>query len=204
MFIRCCRLQKFKIEHAKERRRIKDEFKKGYFHDIKVLNATGGRLETPKTDFHLELPLPNLLVQDLTNKKSNITDIITGKPCVLSVIFNEFGNQLLQKYVVHYNSHLMKELPFYQLSVEESWLKSIILLSIRPHLRSKIPKDQHSLYLQSTFKKIYDFKETLNIRNKHIPWLFLINSQGVVRWTIHGTPSTTELQLFEQLAKQLK
>eukprot|EP00834_Sanchytrium_tribonematis_P002377 NODE_72_length_24857_cov_0.454399.p13 type:complete len:214 gc:universal NODE_72_length_24857_cov_0.454399:1654-2295(+) len=193
-------------EHQKERDRIKREFREGYWHDFKVLNATNGKLFEPKPNLHLSIKCPDLSVYDANTKHVQLLDVLKEKPTFLGVVFNEFANLQLKEYKSFYDSQLSQmnpQLQFVQLNVEENWLKSVILNMLKYSLKSKIPQKDHSTYLTSTFHKIYDFKEHLGIINKYVPWMYLINKQGIVRWQIHGKSSETELHLLKSLTKQV-
>eukprot|EP00835_Amoeboradix_gromovi_P004452 NODE_347_length_10448_cov_0.163687.p6 type:complete len:209 gc:universal NODE_347_length_10448_cov_0.163687:5385-6011(+) len=191
-------------ENSKESRRIKEEFSKGYWHDFKVLNSTGGKFYEPKNKLHLEIKVPDIVVMNLESKRRNLHYFTLGRPILLGVVFNEFGNTELQTYKTFFDQNLKgMGISYVHLSVEETWLKSMVLRSMVPSLRSKIPKKEHTLYLLSVYKKIYDFKEELDIRNKYVPWVYLINNKGIVRWTIHGKPTETELKLLERMAQKI-
>ena len=190
-------------ENKKEAKRIKDEFQKGYWNDFKALNSTGGRFYEPTNSLNLDIKIPDIKVTDLLNNKTTLAKVVKGRPTIIGIAFNEYGNLQLNDYKSFYDTNLKGTIQYVHISVEETWLKSIILKAVIPHLRSKIPKEEHSKYLLSTFKKVYDLKEELGILNKYTPWVYLINKRGAVRWNIHGKPSDTELKLLQRLAKQV-
>ena len=72
-----------------------------------------------------------------------------------------------------------------------SWLRRPLLLS----MRSSVPAERHTRFL-CTFGQMEQVRRTLQMQNKYLGYVCLVDPQGIVRWHVHGNevPSDTQVR----------
>jgi ATPase complex subunit ATP10 len=70
-------------------------------------------------------------------------------------------------------------------------------------MRAKIPASQQDHFYLSMFTNIEHELNRLGITNRYLGWIFLVDSQGRVRWRAHGVARPNELAGMHNAVRQL-
>ncbi|CAO3700116.1 unnamed protein product [Rhizopus stolonifer] len=183
--------------HAAERQHLVEQATKSYFHDINEMREHGGKMyyadtqlmKADKTGY-----MPDFEAQDLSKNKIHTTDKLKDKVSLVTISLTQFGlehtksfsNPFWEKFEQNTNTQLL------EIIVEENMLKQILLKAFVTRALKKLPKERQDNYLL-LYKDITRVRKYLDITNKNIGHVFLIDENYKIRWTAHGNATQEEI-----------
>nr|AKM76482.1 AT1G08220-like protein [Erodium trifolium] len=201
-------------EVLKERARITDEIKRGYFLDISEIKQHGGKialankvivpvLEAAKFP-SLEVDYPDgrtLKFPIVSNGKvANADALPNPKASILCLTFREFSQKMINSWSVPLLDTFSdsKDVELYQVSFIDSTLlcwKPMKKLLLRTMRSSKPDGSNDALRRQMVyhFGDHYYFRKKLGIVNLCTGYIFLLDRFGRIRWRGTGMASKEEL-----------
>ncbi|SCZ99415.1 BZ3500_MvSof-1268-A1-R1_Chr3-1g06001 [Microbotryum saponariae] len=170
-----------------ERKHLVKQVSKGYFNDYNELRHQGGKKWiAPNTLVREDLSLyfPDIQGVSLANKaKTHTTDLWKGKISLVAIGSFKSSEEHVNSFVRPALSD-MKDEPLFQyvyINAQENPLKSFLVTMFLSSLRRQIPVQHQPTYLLSHQSFEY-LREPLGMTNKHVGYVYLVDSNGKVRW----------------------
>ncbi|KDE07517.1 hypothetical protein MVLG_02189 [Microbotryum lychnidis-dioicae p1A1 Lamole] len=170
-----------------ERKHLVKQVSKGYFNDYNELRHQGGKKWiAPNTLVREDLSLyfPDIQGVSLANKaKTHTTDLWKGKISLVAIGSFRSSEEHVKSFVRPALSD-MKDEPLFQyvyINAQENPLKSFLVTMFLSSLRRQIPVQYQPTYLLSHQSLEY-LREPLGMTNKHVGYVYLVDSNGKVRW----------------------
>nr|AKM76479.1 AT1G08220-like protein [Erodium foetidum] len=203
-----------KDEILKERARITDEIKRGYFDDIKEIKQHGGKISLANKVIAPALEaakFPSLKVEYPDGRTSKFPIVSNGevanadvlpnlKASVLCLTFREYSQGMINSWSLPLldTFNASKDVELYQVSFIDTkflcWkpMKKLLLWTMRS---SKPDGSNDALRRQMVyyFGDHYYFRKELGIENLCTGYIFLLDRFGRIRWQGSGMASKEEL-----------
>ncbi|CEI97699.1 hypothetical protein RMCBS344292_11826 [Rhizopus microsporus] len=170
--------------HAAERQYLVKEATKSYFHDANEMKEHGGKMYYASTQ--LMKPektgyMPDFETQDLSKNRVHTTDRLHDKITLMTFALTQFGLDHTRTFAN----------PFWEKYGNKT--KDIQLLEAFVTRALKgLPKERQDNVLL-LYKDISRVRPYLDMTNKHIGYVYLIDENCKVRWTAHGNATQEEI-----------
>ncbi|KAG0741442.1 hypothetical protein G6F22_005436 [Rhizopus arrhizus] len=184
--------------HAAERQYLVEEATKSYFHDINEMKEHGGKMYYANTQLmkpEMTGYMPDFEVQDLSKNKIHTTDKLLDKISLVTISLTQFGfehtksfsNPFWEKF-----GQTTKEIQLLDIIVEENLLKQILLKAFVTRALKNLPQERQEGCLL-LYQDISRVRKYLDMTNKNIGHVFLVDENCQVRWTAHGEATSEEI-----------
>lgn len=191
----------------KNSRRDKLIKEKGYFHEMVELNKTGGKLFVASNELSkpsASINFPSFQGDSISNGSLVMPSASIGKVSLVGISFKQYGFEqiiswmepLQNEYNIMKNTSKPKSKHRFQIMyfsmTEGGMLASLLRGSMKSGLSKTIPREFHdtSVVYVGVLDKIC---EKLNIDNRLVGHMFLLDEKARVRW--HGCGDATEEEL---------
>lgn len=204
----------FLSEEAQKQRsnRLRQDLKKGYFHDIHEFHRTKGKLfhaNTFITPLSESIKLPETIYgRTIYGKNVNICNQINKfKPTatLLSISHNRLAYEHVSSFIKPFmNEFNGSNFDCYELIVLEKWILYSLLF---PWIwTSNWLSTSHDRIPFKLFKYGSLNSQLLsmgNISNKLVGYIWLLDNQGRIRWVATGNATDQELSTMRKIVQQL-
>ncbi|EKM58002.1 uncharacterized protein PHACADRAFT_251952 [Phanerochaete carnosa HHB-10118-sp] len=181
------------------------EATKGYFSDLAATRRHGGKTWiAPPVLIREEKSLyfPDIAGTTLSgSNKAHTTDLCIGKVSVITVLSSKIS-ELQAKMFTEPTYTAFKDHSHYQLvqlNLQENLLKSMLVSLFASGIKKSIPKDQWGRYLITSQNMDY-IREDLGLHNKHIVYVYLVDTACRIRWAACGDPQPGEIESLRTCA----
>jgi mitochondrial ATPase complex subunit ATP10 len=207
----------FDIQLSRRDRLIKE---RGYFHEMVELNRTGGKLFIASNELlkpSSAETFPPLTADSISEGEMIMPSAAVGKISIVGISFKQYGFEQLvswmeplqNKYNLIQTQNNKKSTSkqnvqlMYCSMTEGGLLASLLRGSMKSGLSKTIPKELHStsMVYVGDLDKIC---ETLNIDNRLVGHLFLLDSKAKVRWHGCGDATPDELESLVKMVDELQ
>lgn len=192
------------IRQARREALIK-EATKGYFADLSATRRHGGKTWiAPPVLIREEKSLyfPDVVGTPLTGgNKVHTTDLCLGKVSVITVLSSKIS-EMQAKMFTEPTHNEFKDHSHYQLiqlNLQENLLKSMLVSLFASGIKRSIPQEQWSRYLITSQSMDY-VREDLGLQNKHIVYVYLVDTACRIRWAACGDPQPGEIESLRTCA----
>ncbi len=90
-----------------------------------------------------------------------------------------------------------------EISVIEQFSKSGVIKLLTPYIKWRMPVERRSRYMIVN-KNITKERKLMNIHNRVLGWVNLVDKYGNIRWQAHGEGTPTEIETLLKLSKRLE
>ncbi|KIP07311.1 hypothetical protein PHLGIDRAFT_89785 [Phlebiopsis gigantea 11061_1 CR5-6] len=197
--------QETRMDH---RKKLVKEATKGYFADLNATRRHGGKkwIAPPvliREDKSLYLPDISGTPLDSPDKV-HTTDLCLGKVSVISMLSSKISEIQCKMYVEptvnEYNDHA--HFQHIQINLQENPLKSMLVSFFASNIKKTLPKEQWGRYLISGQNMDY-IREDLALENRHIAYVYLVDTACRIRWAACGDPQPQEINSLRQCTSVL-
>ena len=188
------------VKHDK-RQLLKKELRRGvgFVGDIRELRDNNGKLfhanDSP-LDVSESITFPSVgEVQPLDERlpKRSFSSILRLTTNLVMISFNSFGRTQVQEWGGVFK-HDNPGIKMVEISASDNWGARLIEGWLRNTLKSTIDNSLHSTFFPIFGKdEIANLCEGLGIQNTLVPYVYLVDSSGRVRWQGTGKPNSQEL-----------
>jgi len=131
-----------------------------------------------------EIRFPRIKVETLSGKELVLPDDTEGKVVLIGVAFVREAQGMLDSWM-DYFKHLCSENEVYELPVIESSFWKVFSGFIDGGMRSGIPREKHD-FVGTHYGDASDFVDALNIEDKKLGYVFLVDEKGYIRFRGDG------------------
>jgi hypothetical protein len=145
-------------------------------------------------------PLDPLLPQ------RRITSAMQFSTSLVLLSFNSFGREQVQEWLTAFGPEGLNNpgLKILELSVSDNWGARMIESWLRSGLRRSIDQSLHATFFPLFHADTIQLMNAgLGIQNQLVPYVFLVDSHGLVRWAGTGKPGGGELDALRVLSESL-
>ncbi|PWN37978.1 uncharacterized protein FA14DRAFT_166907 [Meira miltonrushii] len=182
------------------RKAIVKEATRGYFHDVHAMRSHGGKTWiAPSTlirqDRALYFPAISGTCLSETKAKRNTADFLPGKVSIVAILTSQVSEAHVKSFYEQAHS-MYRDDPNYQLvqiNLQENVLKAALVSLFQSSLRKQVPEALQSTYLFTTQDLTVE-KEAIALHNKHVGYVYLVGSDGKIRWAGGGYAEHREQQ----------
>ncbi|KAL7748803.1 Mitochondrial ATPase complex subunit atp10 [Sorochytrium milnesiophthora] len=203
-----------KDARLKRREVLKKEYQASYWKDLQELNATKGKLYTAPDQLvkpSHAVPVPELRLRPLNAASQNtevlLTPLLNGKTTLLTLSMSAYGDEHVKSFVEPVLPILrdpkVPSLQHIQLNFAQGWMRSTIVKMSIPYIRRHVPAEEQPDYYLSLFHDVTQQLEVMQVRNKYLGWVFLVDAQGKIRWTAHGQAKPEEIERLQKFLYEL-
>eukprot|EP01098_Paradermamoeba_levis_P004869 TRINITY_DN2074_c0_g7_i1.p1 TRINITY_DN2074_c0_g7~~TRINITY_DN2074_c0_g7_i1.p1 ORF type:complete len:275 (+),score=50.15 TRINITY_DN2074_c0_g7_i1:43-825(+) len=188
---------------------VSQAIEKSYFWEAKEMD----KFPTGKIFPPLESPIPTkdakklppIKVRDLNDKEFELKpDYFSSFE--YSLLLVSFRRYLVQHYLLEWRSRFSvehPEIPVFELS----WTEQKAYKLISSLLKSVIRKDLGQERYEKTF--LYSgenalLRNNLGLTNSFVPYVFLLDKSGQIRWKSVGKPTNEDFELFSHVLQELQ
>ncbi|KDQ13412.1 hypothetical protein BOTBODRAFT_33717 [Botryobasidium botryosum FD-172 SS1] len=195
-------------KHLQKRQHLVKQATRGYFHDFHQLKHHGGKMwVAPKVLIREDKALyfPDIAGTALNPKeKAHTTTIGAGKISVVSMLSTKISEMHTQSFVTPTLEKFQfdERFKYIQINIQENPLKSFLVSLFLASLRQAVPAHFHSSYLVSGQNLEY-LREPLGMENKHIGYVYLVDSDLRVRWAGCGFAAEGESEALANCTRVL-
>ncbi|GJE94841.1 ATPase assembly factor ATP10 [Phanerochaete sordida] len=186
------------VRQARKEALIK-EATKGYFADLAATKRHGGKTWiAPPVLIREEKSLyfPDVAGTPLSGGgKVHTTDLLLGKVSVITVLSSKIS-ELQAKMFTEPTQSQFRDNGHYQLiqlNLQENLLKSMLVSLFASTIKKAIPQDQWSRYLITSQSMDY-IREDMGLHNRHIVYVYLVDTACRIRWAACGDPQPGEIE----------
>ena len=124
---------------------------------------------------------------------------------LVGVSFNDHATSTAGEWVNAYRDHFSVDASVFVCCCTNHWLLAWFGGMVRSTLRKQVPDEQHGSYISLTNPKdVQIVQESLGIKNTLPSYVFLVDSNGLVRWRGTGSPTDTEIASLVEAGEQLR
>ncbi|KAI9263042.1 ATPase assembly factor ATP10 [Sporodiniella umbellata] len=184
--------------HAAERQYLVEQATKSYFHDVNEMREHGGKMYYADTQLMKEDKtgyMPDFEARDLSNAKVHTTDRLDSKVSLMAMSLTQYGLEHTHSFTDPFWERFGKakdDAQLLEVIVEENTLKQILLKTFVTRALKRYPQERQDNYLL-LYKDISRVRKYLDITNKNIGHVFLVDRDFKIRWTAHGNATPEEV-----------
>ena len=124
---------------------------------------------------------------------------------LVGVSFNDHATSTVGEWCDAYRDHFSVDASVFVCCCTDHWLLAWFGGMVRSTLRKKVPNEQHGSFVSLIDpKEIQSMQESLGIKNTLPSYVFLVDSNGLVRWRGTGSPTDTELTSLVEAGEELR
>jgi hypothetical protein len=172
----------------------------GFVGDVRELNRTEGKLFVagdgviPFADAQRFPDIGEVKPLDPLLPQRNVMMSMKLNTTLVLVSFNSFGHEQVQQWTVAISTE-NPGIKVMEISASDNWGARLIETWLRSSLRKQIEEAYHASYFPMfSSKAIAKLCDGLGIENRMAPYVFLVDSHGLVRWKATGQPSVEEIE----------
>ncbi|OCB84881.1 hypothetical protein A7U60_g8103 [Sanghuangporus baumii] len=190
------------------RKHIVKEATRGYFHDLNATRKHGGKTWiAPRTLIREDhaLYFPDISGSCLAGSETvHTTNLCKGKVSVIAMLSTAISEEHVDSFVRETNEAFLSNphYRFVQINLQENYAKALLVSLYVSSLRRNIPKELHPTYILSRQNMEY-VREPLRMNNKHIGFVYLLDSNLKVRWAGGGLALPSEAESLKRCTKVL-
>ncbi|CEO97123.1 hypothetical protein PBRA_005727 [Plasmodiophora brassicae] len=191
-----------------------DSRERGYFADIREYTATRGVVVSPMNAMLSSrhgIPLPMIMCRSLEERferEAPLPEItpLNGRTTLMGLSFRESGRQALSTWIQPFMATSPSRKQYVEVcAVEGRTHRFLLRYVLRSSLLAKLEPAETSLvkaHLYS-FVDLVDEFQALGVRNRLAGYVFLIDSQGRIRWRASGKLEGPVCDMFTRFANEL-
>ncbi|OBA19902.1 hypothetical protein METBIDRAFT_32931 [Metschnikowia bicuspidata var. bicuspidata NRRL YB-4993] len=197
-------------EEAKERRQrqLDYDLKHSSFYEFKSFNNTKGKIfQPPASYFKKEKSkfFPDLMAKTLSNNTHRLSDILKDRVTILRIFSTISGEKCANTYVEKYLTEegyeeFCEKYPRAQivdLNIPQTWAKGLFAGISKGNLRRKVNPARHDSYFLIPHGLLdLDAKTILKCGNTCAGYLYVLDSEGHIRWATSGNADEKELEVL--------
>lgn len=194
--------------HAAERKYLVEQATKSYFADMHEMRKHGGKMYYASTQLMSKDDtgyMPMYEGKDLYGNKVNITMKLRNKISLMSFVFAKSGelhvNTFIEPFLKKFKDD--KDAQLIEVNVQENFLKQFIVKAFVPSIRKSLPAERKENYML-LMQDISRSRKYLDMTNQYIGYVFLIDQEGLIRWTAHGEATKEEVANMLAMTDYLK
>ncbi|TBU25951.1 ATP10 protein-domain-containing protein [Dichomitus squalens] len=202
-------------KRMEERTHLAREATRGYFADLNATRKHGGKTWiAPKVMIREDKALyfPDIHGATLAGEeKAHTTNILDGKVSVVTLLTTRIS-EIQTAHFVEPTQKAFGSNPDFQLvqiNLQDNLVKSWLVSLFTSGIKKQVPEQLWPTYMISNQNMEY-LREPLGIANKHVGYVYLVDSDKKIRWAACADPKSEEVAalttctnvLLDRLAKQ--
>ncbi|PIL23340.1 hypothetical protein GSI_14651 [Ganoderma sinense ZZ0214-1] len=203
-------------KRMEERTHLAREAMRGHFSDLNATRKHGGKTWiAPKVMIREDRALyfPDIHGTSLAGREEQVhtTNILEGKVSVVTLLTTRISEIQAAQFVeptqraFGSNPHFQ----FVQINLQDNLVKSWLVSLFQSGIRKQVPEKLWPTYMISNQNMEY-LREPLGIGNKHVGYVYLVDTNKKIRWAACADPKSEEVAalatctkvLLDRLAKQ--
>lgn len=203
-------------KRMEERSHLAREAVRGHFADLNATRKRGGKTWiAPKVMIREERALyfPDIQGTSLAGGEGKVhtTNILDGKVSVVTLLTTRISEiqsaQFVEPTQKAFSSNPLFQ--FVQINLQDNLVKSWLVSLFQSGIRKQVPEELWPTYMISNQNMEY-LREPLGIGNKHVGYIYLVDTNKKIRWAACADPKSEEVAalttctkvLLDRLAKQ--
>lgn len=206
---------------AKERRQkqLDHDIVHSPFYESKSFTNTNGKIFTPPVSYFkaeksmyfpdfvsLTLDQPKQSFYELLENKVNIVRLystVSGEKCA-NTYFEVDG----ENYLTSGFDKFLKDYPNSQIidiNIPQNWAKELLVNLSKSNIKKTVPNPRHKSFFILPYQTFsFEIKQKLNCDNSCSGYIYLLDSQGRIRWATSGFSNEDESKLMWKCIKGLE
>ena len=124
---------------------------------------------------------------------------------LVGVSFNDHATSTVGEWINAYRDHFSVDASVFVCCCTNHWLLAWFGGMVRSTLRKQVPNEYHGSYVSLIDpKEVLSVQESLGIKNTLPSYVFLVDSNGLVRWRGTGSPTDTEIASLVDAGEELR
>ena len=124
---------------------------------------------------------------------------------LVGVSFNDHATSTVTEWCKAYRDHFKMDASVFLCCCTDHWLLAWFGGMVRSTLRNKVPEEYHGTCISLIdSNKIKILQDSLGIKNTLPSYVFLVDSNGLVRWRGTGSPTDSEISCLIGAGEELR